>query len=152
MISFSIHLHFKKTKSKVMNKVGKVSSVFLFLVMLGFSCSKTETPAPVVGCTVTFKGKQVQLPDISCDEFQPGSLTVSGTNLPNEQELTLIKSDAIQAVNFVISADPDSFYSSTFSGSTPTITIAGKTWTFSGVIENGNGDSGSISGTCNCPN
>lgn len=134
-----------------MKKVGWTVSTWLVLVVIGFSCGSSVAPAPVKGCTVVFKGKAVNLPNITCDEFQPGELSVTGTNVPEEQEINLVKSDSVQTINFFVSLDPGSRYSSTFSNSPSTITISGKTWTFSGVVENGSGDSGNISGTCNCP-
>ncbi|MDZ4714901.1 MAG: hypothetical protein SH819_05470 [Cytophagales bacterium] len=135
-----------------MNSIGKISSVLVILVVLGVSCSKTATVTPTKGCNITFKGKPLNLPDVSCDEFQPGEFSVTATNAPGEQELTLLKNSSRQTINFVLSGDPSSFYSTTFSATPPTVTVSGLVWTFSGAVENGSGDSGSISGTCTCPN
>lgn len=135
-----------------MKNVGWTVSIWLVLVMIGFSCGSSSAPAPVKGCTVVFKGKAVNLPNITCDEFKPGEFSVASTNEPLEQEVNLVKSDTLQTIVFFVSLDPGSRYSSTFSNSPSTVTISGKTWTFNGVVENGSGDSGSISGTCNCPN
>lgn len=134
-----------------MNRIGRFFLGWVIVVAMAISCSKSEEPAPVVGCTVTFKGKPVTLPDLVCEEFQ-GVPSVTATNLPGEQELILQKSDAIQSISFVISGDANSQYRSTFTTVEPTVTISGKTWTFNGTVANDVGDTGAISGTCTCPN
>lgn len=135
-----------------MNKFARNAFVGLFLLGASLSCSKSEDPAPTVGCEVTFKGIKVSLLDLICGTSL-GYPSVNATNLPAEQELGLINGDAaLQSISFVTSGDPDSYYSSTFSSSPPSITVSGKTWTFSGTLTNSTGDSGAISGTCTCAN
>ena len=119
----------------------------LFFLVLAFSCSKDPEPAPV-GCSFTFKGASFSLSEIACD----GTLSVSAANAEVSQELTLINSDTLKFISLVASPDPDSYYSSLLISTPPTITIAGKIWTFSGTVVNGSGDAGSLSGSCTCSN
>ena len=119
----------------------------LFFLVLAFSCSKDPEPAPV-GCSFTFKGASFSLSEIACD----GTLSVSAANAEVSQELTLMNSDILKFISLVASTDPDSYYSSLLISTPPTITIAGKIWTFSGTVVNGSGDAGSLSGSCTCSN
>lgn len=131
----------------------KQNSFFLMVIviLIGLSCSKSDDPASAKGCQVTFKSTNVSLPDLVCTEIS-GSPSASATNLPGEQELALVNGATIKNISFVVSGDPDSYYSSTFASTPPTITIDGKKWTFSGTLVNNLGDSGTISGTCTCSN
>ena len=134
-----------------MKKLTKNVIVGLCLLGVSLSCSKSADPAPTVGCNVTFKGIKVTLLDLICGTSL-GNPSVNATNLPQEQELGLINSDALKSISFVTSGDPDSYYSSTFVGTAPTITVSGMTWTFSGTLANSTGDPGAITGTCTCAN
>ena len=119
----------------------------LFFLLLALSCSKDKEPAPV-GCSFTFKGSSFSLLSLGCD----GTFSVSAANDELSQELTLINSDTLKSISLVVSPDPESYYSSILVSTPPTITIAGKIWTFSGTIVNGTGDSGAVSGSCTCAN
>jgi hypothetical protein len=134
-----------------MKRLGRFFVGSMVFLAMAVACSKDEEPTPTVGCTVTFKGSTVALPDIVCEDFQ-GLPSVVATNLPGEQELILQKNDSIQTISFVVSGDADSNYRSLFATTPPTVTISGKTWTFSGTLVNNTGDTGSITGTCTCSN
>lgn len=123
----------------------------LVLLLLIFSCSKKSDPVPTTGCNFTFQGAGYILPTITCGEFN-GVQSVTATNATETQEITLLSETGNQRISFAKSVtDLTSYYSSGF-GAPPTITISGQTWTFSGIIENTNGDSGTISGKCTCTN
>ena len=121
----------------------------LFFVLIAFSCSKKSDPVPT-GCNFTFKGTTYSIADVTCTELQ-GIPSLSSASTALTQELTLING-TLKSISFVSSPDPDSYYRSDLTSIAPTITIAGKVWTFSGTLENGIGGSGTISGSCTCQN
>lgn len=133
-----------------MRKGNYYSKGLLFLVLAVFACSKTSDPA-TTGCSFTFQGGSYSLPTATCDVFN-GTPSATATNSTQTQEISLLAETGNHRISFVKSvADLNSYYSSALA-SPATITISGQTWTFSGTLENGNGDSGNISGKCTCPN
>ncbi len=128
-----------------------VSKMLLFCLIL--AACKSSDPAPVA-CKITFKGKNYGLSLATCETDATEQYMNGADANPNpSQTLTIIKSTnaAIDQIEFIGSvSDLDTYYSTIKNASTPTITISGKTWTFSGTVENTIGDKGEISGTCTC--
>lgn len=137
-------------KSKQMLKTRILS---LALIGALIACSTSDVVSPLVAavssgsCSVTFKSTSYSLPIVSC--FSSGtSEGASGTNA-NSQSVTLSRdtSDPTQkSIIFIPTAGGGSYVSTP----TPTISVSGKVWTFSGAMMNGSGDTGNISGTCTC--
>lgn len=127
----------------------------IVILMLAFSCSKSSDPSANAGagCTFTFKGTSYTMANSVCGTAS-GTQTVAAVS--NNQALNLYKYGAIGAAGdqilFTLNMKTGESYSSL--GSTPsTITVSGKTWTFSGTLENDDdGTTGQISGKCTCSN
>lgn len=134
-----------------MRKDNYYLKVLLFLLLSIFSCSKKSDPVATTGCIFTFQGASYTLPTITCGVFN-GVQSVTATNTTQSQEIDLLSETGNQRITFIkLVSDLNSYYSSGLA-TPPTITISGLTWTFSGMVENTNGDSGTISGKCTCTN
>ena len=129
----------------------KYNVLFCFLLLLVDGCKKDD---PVPPCKFSFKGTAYNLAIATCEESS-GEMYLYGqdaTSNPSRQ-LTIIKgtTTATDQLQFIlIMSDLDTYYTTVNNASTPTITISGKTWTFSGTVENTSGDTGDITGTCTC--
>ncbi len=124
----------------------------IIALMLLFSCKKSDDPASSAGggCSLTFKGSSYTLSAVACGTAS-GTQTLSGTG--SNQLVTLYKGGVIgDQVTFTLNIKTGDTYSTIDSGITPKITISGKTWTFSGTVENDDGIDAQISGTCTCMN
>ena len=124
------------------------------LFVAGYNKSDPTPAAATSGCTVSFKGASIKLATAIC------------TSLLDVEGLTAIEGGTSD-VGLVISRDTndpsgssviftdssnDTYVASEGATSIPTITVSGKSWTFSGSAMNGAGDTQSISGTCTCSN
>jgi hypothetical protein len=130
---------------------------FLLLAIVALmACSKSSdptVPAAAVGCTITFKGTSYPLNTATCTTNGAEQYLV-GTNVgvATAPRVSLGKDTGVgdYITFFVDGSDVNTLYNSV---AAPTITISGKTWTFSGTLENlGTADTGAISGTCTCAN
>jgi hypothetical protein len=127
-----------------------LSSLFIITLMFLFSCKKSEDPAASAGCTVTFKGTNYSLSTVACGTAS-GTQTLGGTAA--NQLLNVYKGGVLgDQVTFTLNIKTGDSYSTIDSGITPTVTISGKTWTFSGTVENDDGIDAQISGKCTCMN
>jgi hypothetical protein len=124
-------------------------SMTALLLFVAVSCKKDD-PAVAGGCSFTFKGTSYSTSAAVCGTAS-GTQTVvgSGTN----QLLSVYKGGVIgDEIAFALNIKSGDTYSTIDSGITPTITVSGKTWTFSGTAENDDGVQGQISGRCTCTN
>ena len=119
--------------------------------LLLVNCSKSTDPASsAANCTFTFKGTTYSMAGPVCITLGTDQELNAG-NGTSGQVLGLNKSGSSNEINFSTNAsDLNALYDSNLAGINPTITVSGKVWTFSGTLENSNGDSGTISGTCTC--
>jgi hypothetical protein len=130
----------------------RINLFSLALVAL-VACSKSSDPAPAatVGCTITFKGTSYPVNTATCTTVGAEQYLV-GTNVgvATAPRVSLGKDTGVgdYITFFIDGSDPNTLYNSV---AAPTVTISGKTWTFSGTLENlGTADTGTISGTCTC--
>lgn len=138
-----------------MKRINLLSLALIALV----ACSKSSDPAatPSAGCTVTFKGTSYPLNTATCSTIGAEQF-LTGLNLgvATSPTLSLGKGTGVgdYITFFTNSSDVNTLYSSVGLVTAPTITItnSGKTWTFSGTLENSvnSSDSGTITGTCTC--
>jgi len=131
---------------------------FFALALIVFaSCSKSSDPAPAAspGCSVVLKGTTYALTSAVCtvtgaEQYLVGDNTASPTTTPR---ISMGKGTGVgdYLTFFTNSSDANTLYSS-IGLVAPTITISGKTWTFSAAVANLANplDTGTITGTCTC--
>lgn len=128
------------------------TKITLFILIVSFlSCSKSSDPAASAGgCSFTFKGTTYSLPVAPCAAVTATQFGATSANA--NQLLTLAKGGAIGTSALIIFSTDVRLGTTYGSSNTPTITIAGNTWTFSGTLANDDdpGDNGTISGKCTC--
>ena len=118
-----------------------------------FNCGKSSSPIPVAGCKFTFKGTSYSYAAAICGPGSGGD-TLGGVSTNGTELLSMIKGTVtfISLAFDALSGTPN-VYESAAAAVDPTITISGKTWTFSGTLVNTTtAESAEISGTCNCTN
>ncbi len=122
-------------------------------ILLLIACSKSADPV-AKACKFTFKGTSFTLTLATCEVVASENYMYGQDVADNPtQTLTITKGTnvAVDQVEFVGNvSDLDTYYSTIKNASSPSITISGKAWTFSGTVENTIGDKGEISGTCTC--
>jgi hypothetical protein len=134
----------------------RILSLTLLAAVIG--CSKTPDPEPpVVGCNLTFNSTIYLLDVANCSST--GSQTLSGTSAALTASLVLNAGGTVggvvtpPSITFLPSAANninEIYYSNK---TAPTVTVNGKTWTFSGEMFLATPSAGwSIAGTCNCTN
>lgn len=142
--------------SRTIQKFGAMI-LLVAISMLGFQCSKSDSAGtPAGGCTFTFKGTSYSLSGSVCGtDAASGTMTNAASNIGGAQLLALYSGGTI-GKQIVLSLDINdlsggSVYTSV-GGSTPSVSISGTTWNFSGTLINENDptNTGEISGKCTC--
>jgi hypothetical protein len=137
-----------------MNRLKFLSLALIVLV----GCSKSSDPAatPTAGCSVKLKGTTYALSTAACTTNGAEQyLAASNAGTATSPAVSLGKGVAVVGdyiTFFTNSSDPNTLYTSIGALTAPSITISGKTWTFTAAVFNSNDptDIGTIEGTCTC--
>ena len=134
----------------------RIPASILMMALFIAACSKSNpTPAAATGgCTVSFKGSSIKLATAICVSVLgvEGLTAIEGGT--SNVGLVIARDASYPSGSSVTFTDSsnDTYSASEGVTSIPTITVSGKSWTFSGSAMNGAGDTQSISGTCTCTN
>ncbi len=128
--------------------------VLLSIISILLTDCGSDSPAAISeACKFTFKGISYSYTNALCSTVS-GQQQLGGQNLDAKAFVALTYSSNVKGIIFASDAlNPDitARGKATYTNLTnPSITISGKTWTFSGTLKNDLNDSGTISGTCNC--
>lgn len=132
----------------------KSIKAYLLIILVAIGCGK-DNATPSTSCSVTFKGTTYSLLPLTCTTIgTTETLQAAGSD---GSSLAITKDSDLPDGNTII-FDTDSgggsltteYTVSVPLGNTPTISVSGNKWTFSGTAKNSSGDTGEISGSCTC--
>jgi hypothetical protein len=148
-------LNSSQTKPFLMKLNQRILATMLLIGLLA-ACSKSSDPAASTNCSITFKGTKYEITDIAVCTVIGTAEGIGGGTGSTGVTINITRDTADPDSNTVLfstgTGSSNTYLSSDLVSTIPTITVSGKTWTYSGHATNSMGDEGDFTGTCTCKN